>query len=223
MNSADQALADQLTGCGSAVVRAGLVQGSGGNLSARAHDPGTCLITTSGCWLDRLTRENFSLINIETGAVLAGNPRPSSEVLLHLASYRVRPDVNAIIHLHPQTSVLLDALGEPIRLVTIDHAYYVRQVRSTPFRQSGTAELAEVGAEAVRDGCNCVILGHHGCSVVAGDLDLALKRVLNLEEAATATYRALLLGRTVPECPPEYLARVTAAEQAAAQPLEYSR
>jgi L-fuculose-phosphate aldolase len=75
----------------------------------------------------------------------------------------------------------------------------------------------------VRDGCNCVILGHHGCSVVAGDLDLALKRVLNLEEAATATYRALLLGRTVPECPPEYLARVTAAEQAAAQPLEYSR
>lgn len=217
MNAADQALTDQLTGCGAAVVGAGLVRGSGGNLSARAPGGDACWITTSGSWLDRLTGEDFSLINIETGSVLAGNPRPSSEVLLHLASYRARPDVNAVIHLHPQTSVLLDALGEPIRLVTIDHAYYVRQVRSTPFRQSGTAELAEIGAEAVRDGCNCVILGHHGCSVVAGDVDLALKRALNLEEAAMATYRALLLGRAAPECPPEYLERITAAETAAAQ------
>jgi ribulose-5-phosphate 4-epimerase/fuculose-1-phosphate aldolase len=227
VNAADQYLMDQLIGCGSAVVGAGLVQGSGGNLSARAAAGSACWITTSGCWLDRLSSDDFSLIDIETGAVLAGNPRPSSEVLLHLASYRARPDVNAVIHLHPQTSVLLDALGERIRLVSIDHAYYVRQVRSTPFRQSGTAELAEAGAEAVRDGCNCVILGHHGCSVVAGGVDLALKRVLNLEEAALATYRALLLGRTVPECPPEYLARVTAAEaaaaEAAAQSPEYSR
>lgn len=220
MNTADEALINELIACGAAVVRAGLVQGSGGNLSARTPGDSGCWVTTSGCWLNRLTSHDFSFISSETGDVLAGNPRPSSEVLLHLASYRARPDVNAVIHLHPQTSVLLDALGERIRLVTIDHAYYVRQVRSTPFRQSGTAELAEVGAEAVRDGCNCVILGHHGCSVVAGGVDLALKRVLNLEEAATATYRALLLGRDVPECPPEYLARVTAAET---QALEYSR
>ena len=45
------------------------------------------------------------------GGVRGGHPRPSSEVPLHLATYRVRPDVNAVVHLHPQTSVLLDALG----------------------------------------------------------------------------------------------------------------
>jgi ribulose-5-phosphate 4-epimerase/fuculose-1-phosphate aldolase len=202
------AVVEGLIACGRAVVRAGLVRGSGGNLSARLPGAPACWVTATGTWLDRLTPADFSLVDIADGSVLAGHPGPTSEVLLHLATYRVRPDANAVVHLHPQMSVLLDAMGEPIRLITIDHAYYLRQVRSTPFRMSGTPELAEVGAEAVRDGCNCVILGHHGCSVLGDSIDLALKRALNLEEAATATYRALLLGRPVPECPPEYLARV---------------
>ncbi|HEY0700084.1 MAG TPA: class II aldolase/adducin family protein [Micromonospora sp.] len=214
MTTTTDPVVDELIAAGRAVVQANLVRGSGGNLSARTPGAGACWVTATGTWLDQLTPDDFSLVDIATGEVLGGNPRPTSEVLLHLASYRVRPDANALIHLHPQVSVLLDALGERIRLVTIDHAYYLREVRSTPFRQSGTPELAEVGAEAVRDGCNCVVLGHHGCSVLADRVELALKRALNLEEAATATYRSLLLGRAVPECPPEYLARITAAEQA---------
>jgi L-fuculose-phosphate aldolase len=111
--------------------------------------------------------------------------------------------------------VLLDALGHPIRLLTIDHAYYVREVRSTPFIQSGTPELAEAGAQAVADGCNCVILGHHGCSVVADTVDLAWKRAQNLEEAARATLTMLQLGDTSTACPPSYLETIRAGEAAA--------
>jgi L-fuculose-phosphate aldolase len=144
--------------------------------------------------------------------VLVGCSRPSSELSLHLHSYRVRSDVNALIHFHPQTSVLLDAMGRDIRLVTLDHAYYVREVRSMPFVQAGTVALAEAGAVAIRDGCNCVILGYHGCSVVADSVELAYKRAANLEEAAKATYAALLLGEPVPVCPREYLEAVRASE-----------
>ncbi len=215
MSDALERVAEELIDCGRAAVRANLVRGSGGNLSARVGDTGTCWVTASGTWLDELTPDSLSLVDLDTGAVVAGNPRPSSELPLHLASYRARPDANALIHLHPQVSVLLDALDEPVRLVTIDHAYYLREVRRTPFRQSGTPELAELGAEAVRDGCNCVILAHHGCSVLGDSIELAFKRALNLEEAATATYRALLLGRPVPQCPPEYLERIRQAESAA--------
>ncbi|MGA8113095.1 MAG: class II aldolase/adducin family protein [Actinocatenispora sp.] len=208
--------ATELIDCGRAAVRAGLVRGSGGNLSARVAGTDTAWVTASGTWLDELTPDGLSLVDLATGAVVAGNPRPTSELALHLATYRARPDATVLIHLHPQISVLLDALGERIRLVTIDHAYYLREVRSTPFRQSGTQELADIGADAMRDGCNCVMLGHHGCSVIADSMELALKRALNLEEAATATYRALTLGRPVPECPPEYLERIRAAEARAA-------
>jgi len=211
-------LVARLVACGRAVTAAGLVRGSGGNLSARAPGAASFWVTATGTWLDRLSPADLSRVDLRTGRVLAGNARPTSELPLHRACYAARPDVNAVIHLHPQLSVLLDALGEPIRLVTVDHAYYLREVRRTPFRQSGTPELARGCADAVRDGCNCVVLAHHGCSVLADDLDLALKRALNLEEAAAATYRALLLGRPVPQCPPEYLDRVRAAERVAAVP-----
>lgn len=208
-------LVDQLITVGRKAVAAGLVIGSGGNLSARLPGADECVVTASGSWLDELTREDFSVVAIADGAVRGGHPRPSSETPLHLATYRVRADVNAVVHLHPQTSVLLDALGHPIRLLTIDHAYYVREVRSTPFIQSGTQELADAGAAAVADGCNCVILGHHGCSALGETVELAHKRAANLEEAARATLVMLQLGDTTTVCPPAYLATIRAKEHAA--------
>lgn len=205
-------LVEQLITVGRKAVAAGLVIGSGGNLSARLPGSDECVVTCSGSWLDELRPEDFSVVAIADGAVRGGHPKPSSEAQLHLATYRVRADVNAVIHLHPQTSVLLDAIGKPIRLLTIDHAYYVREVRSTPFIQSGTPELAQAGADAVADGCNCVILGHHGCSVLGETIELAHKRAANLEEAARATLTMLQLGDTTTACPPEYLERVRAGE-----------
>ncbi|MDQ3503495.1 MAG: class II aldolase/adducin family protein [Actinomycetota bacterium] len=205
----------QLIVVGRKAVTSGLVIGSGGNLSARLPGADECVVTCSGSWLDELTPEQFSVVAIADGTVRGGHPAPSSEVPLHLATYRTRPDANALIHLHPQTSVLLDALGYPIRLLTTDQAYYVREVRSTPFLQSGTPELAQAGADAVADGCNCVILGHHGCSVIADTIELAHKRAANLEEAARATLTMLQLGDTTSVCPPAYLETIRAQEAAA--------
>jgi L-fuculose-phosphate aldolase len=220
-------LRDTLALAGRTVTRAGLVVGSGGNLSAR--DPGSdeFWVTAAGTFLDRLGRDDFVPVSLhappntapsDAGPSDAGPsggpsdmqpsapPRPSTEVALHLATYRVRPDVNAVIHLHPQVVILLDALGERIRLITTDHAYYVARVATTPFHPPGSAELAAVAAEAVGDGTNCVVLAHHGCSVVGETVDIALRRAMNLEEAARLTYRALLLTggigpRPLPECP----------------------
>ncbi len=129
---------------------------------------------------------------------------PTSEFALHRAVYRVRPDVHAVIHLHPQTTILLDSIGERIRLITTDHAFYVRRIATTAFHPPGTDEVAEAVAAAVIDGTNCVILRHHGCAVLADSIDLALRRAVNLEEAARLTYRALLLGRPIVECPMEF-------------------
>ncbi|HWH36098.1 MAG TPA: class II aldolase/adducin family protein [Acidimicrobiales bacterium] len=206
-------LIDELRALGAKAVDRGLVLGSGGNLSARLPGAGECVVTASGTWLDELGPGDFSLVGLD-GTHRGGHPRPSSEVALHLHSYRARPDVNAVIHLHPQLSVLLDALGHRIRLMTIDHAYYVRRVATVPYIASGTTELAEAGAAALVD-ADAVILGHHGCSVVGATVEEAHKRAANLEEAAVATYRALTLGDTTTECPPAYLERIRAQEAGA--------
>ncbi|MFC6018950.1 class II aldolase/adducin family protein [Plantactinospora solaniradicis] len=255
MNYLQGDLRDQLAYVGHDVVRAGLVVGSGGNLSARLPDGDSCWVTASGTWLDRLDRASFVRVRIPDGATYpAGSvspgpptvqdgtplldgvrppaprapgtmpdpttpdpttpepttpgPTPTSEVGLHLATYRARPDVQAIVHLHPQTVLLLDALGERIRLVTTDHGFYLRRVARVPFRAPGTPELAELAGEAARDGTNCLVLSQHGCSVLGDSVELAHKRAANLEEAARLTYRALAAGRLddLPDCPAEFLA-----------------
>ena len=173
MNYVPGDLRDQLAHVGYDVVQAGLVCGSGGNLSARIPDEDACWVTASGAWLDRLSRTTFAPVRISDGSPAAVGalppPRiePTSELALHLALYRARPDVNAVIHLHPQTALLLDALGEHIRIVTTDHAFYLRRVSTVPFRLPGTTELASLTAAMAADGTDCLVLSQHGCVVMA--------------------------------------------------------
>ncbi len=218
MNYVPGDLRDQLAHVGYDVVQAGLAVGSGGNLSARPPDGAACWVTAAGAWLDRLSRSSFVAIGIEDGspAPVAEEyhvpfVRPTTELALHLATYRARPDVNAVVHLHPQTLLLLDALGERIRLVTTDHAFYLRRVATVPFRPPGTIELAALAAAAVADGTDCVVLSRHGVSVVADSVELAHKRARNLEEAARLTYAALAAGRldALTELPDDYLDGLT--------------
>lgn len=211
MNYVTGDVRDQLAYVGREVVRAGLVVGSGGNLSARIPGGETCWVTATGTWLDRLDRSSFVPVRIADGACPPSHPAPSSEVALHLATYRARPDVHAIVHLHPQSVLLLDAIGVDLRLVTTDHICYLRRVIRVPFRLPGTTELADLAATAAADGTNCLILSRHGCSILGETVEMAHRRAVNLEEAARLTYHALLAGRLddLPDAPPEFLDRLS--------------
>ncbi|MBK1782694.1 class II aldolase/adducin family protein [Prauserella cavernicola] len=194
-------LVEQLIEVGRTAVERGFVLASGGNLSARLPGASEFVVTASGTWLDRLVPEDFTTMTVD-GEIVGGNPDPSSEWKLHQRSYRVRDDVNAVIHMHPQHTVLVDALGHPIRLFTLDHAVYVKSVGRTGYYPNGSDELADTAAEQARVH-NCVIMGNHGCSALGEDIGMAFRRAMNLEEAATATFRALSLGDTTTEFPEE--------------------
>jgi L-fuculose-phosphate aldolase len=190
----------QLIEVGRLAVERGLVLASGGNLSARLPGESHFVVTAAGTWLDRLTPADFSAVTLG-GAVIGGAERPSSEWKLHQRTYRARADVHAVVHLHPQHAVLVDALGHPIRLLTLDHASYVRSVGTVPYFPNGSDALADAAAEQAREH-DCIVLSHHGCSALGADVGMAFRRALNLEEAAIATYRCLLLGDTATTFPP---------------------
>lgn len=179
---------------GASAVRSGLVLASGGNLSARLPGAGEFVVTGAGTWLDRLTHDDFSRLRLDDGTRVDRAERPSTEWKLHQRTYAARPDVNAIVHLHPQHTVLVDALGEEIRLVTLDHAVYVRAVGRVPYLPTGSDELAEAAAGQAAAGYDAMVLAHHGCSALGVDVGMAYRRAANLEEAAVASYRLLLLG-----------------------------
>lgn len=197
--------AEELSAIGADAVNRGLVLASGGNLSARLAE-NRALVTRGGTWLDRLGHDDFCVIDFD-GNVVDGEGKPSSEWKLHTRTYQAREDVNSVIHLHPQASLLIDALGLDIRLLTMDHANYVRKIARTDFFQNGTDELADTAANAALD-ANCVIMAYHGCSCVGPNAQMAYRRALNLEQAAEMTYRLHTLGDTTAEFPREAFERI---------------
>jgi L-fuculose-phosphate aldolase len=196
-----QTIMNELIQVGKNVVERGLAVGSGGNLSFRAPGTDIFFITGTGTQLDQLTPSRFSQVNLD-GEHLVGI-KPSSEFRVHLESYKTRSDVDVCIHLHPQASVLTAALDLTIRFLTIDHVYYVRKVTRIPWIRSGTQEIADATAAAVKDS-NVLILENHGCVVLAPTVQLGYARVLNLEEAAELTLRCHQLGLNPTEVPQAY-------------------
>ena len=191
-----------LIDAGAEIVRRSLTLASGGNLSARIPGTDRFFVTGTGTWLDRLTPEKFTEMNL-AGEVLSG-PEPSVEWKLHRDTYVKRPDINSVVHVHPQTAVILDALGYQIRLITLDHAYYLKKVKAVPFFPAGSQEIADAASEAALD-CNCIILSNHGSSTLGETVEMALRRALLLEEAATATFRAIQLGDKTTTFPSEWI------------------
>ena len=201
---------------GRRVAGADLVVGAGGNISARIGAD-KILVTPSGWALDEVGEGDLVVLGLD-GEVRAGTAKPSSEANTHLAAHRARPDVTIALHLHPPHANLLTATGHGIRLITLDHAYYVRRWATVPYLPSGTEELADAVAGALGD-ADVVLMAHHGCLVVSSDAEVAFERAANLEAAATATFRALLLGDTTTVCPPEYLERMQSLEAEAGGPV----
>lgn len=191
-----------LVDAGRQCVDSGLVLASGGNLSARLPGTDTFAVTAAGSRLDRLTERDFAIVRLDGEPFVggAGSAAPSSEWRLHQHTYLARPDVEAVVHVHPEYAVLVDALGERIRQLTLDHIAYAPVIERVPFHPNGSLELAEAAATATRRG-DCVILAHHGCSTVGTSPQDALRKAQNLESAARYTYRLLTLGNQTTEFP----------------------
>jgi L-fuculose-phosphate aldolase len=203
MTDAYADLAAQLAEVGRAAVGRGLVVASGGNLSARCPDRDAFLVTGAGTWLDRLTGDDFALVGLD-GDALDG-PEPSSE--WRLPATCGRPTSRRSSTSTPQTAVVLDALGYQVRVLTLDHATYLRRIERIPYYPNGSDELADASAEASR-ACDVIVLANHGCSTLGDTVEMAWRRALNLEEAALNTFRCLQLGDMETTFPADQLGTV---------------
>jgi L-fuculose-phosphate aldolase len=75
------------------------VAANDGNISARLNDK-EFLITPTTVNKGDMTPEQLLKVDA-AGKVLSGTLRPTSEMKMHLAVFRRRPDVRAIVHAHP--------------------------------------------------------------------------------------------------------------------------
>jgi L-fuculose-phosphate aldolase len=170
-----------------------LVTGTSGNLSLRLGED-AFLVTPAGRSLRDLRPGDLVLTDAQ-GSTRSGGGRPTSELPLHLAAYRVRPDIRCVVHTHPTMCVVWSKTGAIFPRDTVGAAETLRGCAWTPYYQNGTQELAEVCAGAFETGTDVVMMERHGLSVVAQTLEDAFVQTDLAEEAARIAYYSALLER----------------------------
>ena len=92
----------------------GLIERTWGNISARISDT-QFVITPSGMAYDRLTADDIVTVNI-ADCSYEGSVKPSSEKGIHADAYRLRPDVDFVIHTHQLYGTAYGVIGRALRL-----------------------------------------------------------------------------------------------------------
>ena len=179
------------------MVRLGLTLGTWGNISILAPDRGSVVITPSGMNYDIITAEDMVIVDLSSGRITEGNRRPSIETPLHLAIYRKRTDVNAVVHTHSLFATAAAVARTPIPAVVEDMAQAVGgSVEVAGYALPGTDELAGnvIAALATR---NAVLMANHGMVGVGPTVSDAFQVCQVVEKTARIYAYAKLYGDPV--------------------------
>ena len=191
----DQARAEVFEAC-RRILAAGLVSGASGNVSRRLREPDGELvaITPTRVPYSRLRADDVLIIDFEAEPV-EGEGVPSSETLTHLAVYRARPDVGAVIHTHSVYASVLAVAGLEIpplldeQVVALGGAVAVAE-----YGMSASEDLAQKAVAALGER-NAVLLRNHGALGVGTDLEDAVTVCELVERLAKIYVHALALGQ----------------------------
>lgn len=97
----------------------GIQTGSGGNLSARVGDNLMLVKSSGGSFADCDASGNGFVLTDLDGVVQEGLPgKPTREVFLHGLMYKLRPDVNGIVHSHSPWAITWSFTKEELPMIT---------------------------------------------------------------------------------------------------------
>lgn len=167
---------------GKELVASGLIARTWGNISCRISDT-QFVITPSGRPYEGLTPEEIVLVNIED-LEYEGDIKPSSEKGIHAACYKLRPEVNFVIHTHQINASIISALGMDINGVEGENAAIVGDnVPIASYGLPGTGKLRAGVIEAItRSDSKAAVMAHHGAVCMGADYDDAFAVAKTLED-----------------------------------------
>lgn len=169
------------------------VAANDGNISARLS-PGEIIITPTSVNKGDMSADMLLKVDPE-GNVLSGSLKPTSEMKMHLAVFRRRPDVQAIVHAHPPT-----ATGFATCRIRLDQDVILPEVvfglGKIGFAEYGTPTTFEVPDAVEREiaDCEAVLLANHGGLTVGESVMQAYYRMEVLEMYARVRLVTTLLG-----------------------------
>jgi len=146
------------------------------------------------------------LIDLETGEVLAGDLRPSSDAPTHVVLYRRFADLGGIVHTHSPFATAWAQAGRDLPCLGTTHADHfggsipvTRALTPDEIRGAYEERTGDAIVEAIeaRGGepldLPAALVAQHGPFAWGGDVEAAVENAVALEAVASLAHRTLAL------------------------------
>lgn len=168
----------------------GYLAGTGGNL-ALLVDPEHFLITPSATDYYAMDPASICVMRLADAGQVEGKKSASVEAGLHARVLKARPDCNASVHTHQPIASAYTLLNIPLEVTEQDTAALLgKTISSVSYAPSGTDWLAKRVGQAFDASTHACLMRNHGVVCVGTDMEEAIKRVVALEAACAAFFRA---------------------------------
>lgn len=156
---------------------------SSGNLSMRVG-PDTAIVSGTGSWLCRLSKENVAVCRISDGQRLDG-PKPSMEHTFHLGVMHQRKDINVVLHFQSEYATVISCMKDKPKNFNVTAeipCYPGSEIPVIPYYRPGSPELAKAVKEALSEH-DCALMSKHGQVVCGKNFDDAFQKAVFFEMA----------------------------------------
>ncbi len=170
-----------------------LVSGKSGNISKRIKSANGDIvaITPTQTSLANLRQEDIVLVDLDGNLLTKGNP--SSEVNMHIEIYKIREDVNGIVHTHSPYATGFSFSNKRIKRLEGFGEINDPFLPYIDYEKPGSNELAMKARENIGNS-DVLVLKNHGVICVSKNLKEAESLAIFIEESAKTQYIAYMLN-----------------------------
>ena len=182
----------------------GLITFTWGNVSGIDREQGLVVIKPSGVSYDVMKADDMVVVTLETGKVVEGSLKPSSDTPTHVELYKAFPNIGGVVHTHSRWATTFAQAGHGIVPLGTTHAdYFYGEIPCT--RKMTKAEIEgeyekETGTVIIEtfqgkdpDALPAVLVHSHGPFVWGADPMNAVHNAVVLEEVAFMNFHTLIL------------------------------
>ena len=165
-----------------------------GNISTKRD--GIIYITPTTKNKALLTEDMIAVID-EDGKQIGGNAKPTSELPMHMATYKLRDNIGGVVHCHPTFMTAYAICNIPITTKAYPEMMgNFDTFEIVPYGKPGTEEILK-GADKLFEHADIVLLGNHGVLAVGPTVTDAMNKVEAAEAITKTLVFANMLGQQV--------------------------
>jgi L-fuculose-phosphate aldolase len=170
----------------------GWVAANDGNISVRLDDE-RILATPTGVSKGMMSPEDLIVVDYQGNKIL-GRLQGTSEIAMHIAIYKGRPDIHAVVHVHPPVATGFASAGIPLNKAVLPEVVIgLGCIPTAAYGLPGTPALTESLIPLIPH-YDAILLANHGAVAYGKDLLQAYFRMETVEHFARINFVAEMLG-----------------------------